>query len=101
MRSIEHWIDGALKPSSGSVTSSVYNPATGQQQAQVVIGSSADVDAAGAHGRAVMIVAELPEFRKPVSCCAPCPPRIAPIFLAWRCRHVKSNKFEKKLDMKI
>ena len=46
VRSIEHWIDGALKPSSGSVTSSVYNPATGQQQAQVVIGSSADVDAA-------------------------------------------------------
>ena len=46
MRSIEHWIDGSLTSGSGSGTSAVYNPATGQQQAQMVLGTSADVDAA-------------------------------------------------------
>src|SRR5215208_2113927 len=43
MRTIEHWIGG--KPTSGtpSGTSPVWDPATGAQQAEVVLGSAADV----------------------------------------------------------
>jgi len=43
---IEHWIDGAFTHAVGSATLPVFNPATGQQQAQVALGSAADVDAA-------------------------------------------------------
>jgi malonate-semialdehyde dehydrogenase (acetylating)/methylmalonate-semialdehyde dehydrogenase len=44
MRSVQHWIGG--KPSSGTAQryGPVWNPATGEQQAQVVLGTSADVD---------------------------------------------------------
>jgi malonate-semialdehyde dehydrogenase (acetylating)/methylmalonate-semialdehyde dehydrogenase len=43
MRTIEHWIGG--KPTSGnpSGTAPVWDPATGAQQAEVVLGSAADV----------------------------------------------------------
>jgi malonate-semialdehyde dehydrogenase (acetylating)/methylmalonate-semialdehyde dehydrogenase len=46
MRTIEHWIGG--KPTSGtpSGTSPVWDPATGAQQAEVVLGSAADVEEA-------------------------------------------------------
>jgi malonate-semialdehyde dehydrogenase (acetylating) / methylmalonate-semialdehyde dehydrogenase len=46
MRTIEHWIGG--KPTSGtpSGTAPVWDPATGSQQAEVVLGSAADVDEA-------------------------------------------------------
>jgi malonate-semialdehyde dehydrogenase (acetylating) / methylmalonate-semialdehyde dehydrogenase len=46
MRTIEHWIGG--KPTSGSPTGTapVWDPATGDQQAEVVLGSAADVDEA-------------------------------------------------------
>jgi malonate-semialdehyde dehydrogenase (acetylating)/methylmalonate-semialdehyde dehydrogenase len=46
MRTIEHWIGG--KPTSGSSagTAPVWDPATGAQQAEVVLGSRADVDEA-------------------------------------------------------
>jgi malonate-semialdehyde dehydrogenase (acetylating)/methylmalonate-semialdehyde dehydrogenase len=46
MRTIEHWIGG--KPTSGtpSGTAPVWDPATGIQQAEVVLGSAADVDEA-------------------------------------------------------
>ena len=46
MRTIPHWIGG--KPSTGSAsrTSPVFNPATGAQQAEVVLASAADVDEA-------------------------------------------------------
>jgi malonate-semialdehyde dehydrogenase (acetylating) / methylmalonate-semialdehyde dehydrogenase len=46
LRTIEHWIAG--KPTTGSSdrTAEVFNPATGEQQAQVCLGSAADVDAA-------------------------------------------------------
>ena len=46
MRTITHWIGG--KPSTGSAsrTSPVLNPATGAQQAEVVLASAADVDEA-------------------------------------------------------
>ena len=46
MRTITHWIGG--KPASGTSTrtSPVWNPATGEQQAEVVLANSADVDEA-------------------------------------------------------
>ncbi len=46
MRTIEHWIGG--QPTAGSSTrvGPVYNPATGEQQAQVLLATPADVDAA-------------------------------------------------------
>ena len=46
MRTITHWIGG--KPSTGSSTrtSPVFNPATGAQQAEVVLANTADVDEA-------------------------------------------------------
>ena len=51
MRTIEHWIGG--KPTSGtpSGTAPVWDPATGIQQAEVVLGSAADV------GEAVRVAA--------------------------------------------
>jgi malonate-semialdehyde dehydrogenase (acetylating)/methylmalonate-semialdehyde dehydrogenase len=46
MRTIEHWIDG--KPTSGTPSGAapVWDPATGIQQAEVVLGTAADVDEA-------------------------------------------------------
>ncbi|GAA0472628.1 methylmalonate-semialdehyde dehydrogenase (acylating) [Paractinoplanes deccanensis] len=46
MSTIEHWIDGELTAGSGDRRGHVYNPATGQQQHEVVLGSAEDVDAA-------------------------------------------------------
>ncbi len=46
MRTIEHWIDGRLTAGSSSRHAPVFNPATGAQQAQVVLASRADVEAA-------------------------------------------------------
>ena len=46
MKTIEHWINGSSAPGSGSATQPVFNPATGAEQARVVLGGSADVDAA-------------------------------------------------------
>ncbi len=51
MRTIEHWIEG--RPSTGESTrrGEVYNPATGEQQAEVVLATRGDVDAAVASAR--------------------------------------------------
>ena len=46
MRTIEHWIDGAATPGAATRHAPVWNPATGEQQAQVVLAEPADVDAA-------------------------------------------------------
>jgi malonate-semialdehyde dehydrogenase (acetylating) / methylmalonate-semialdehyde dehydrogenase len=46
VKTIEHWIDGAPTPGTATRTSPVWNPATGEQQADVVLGSTSDVDAA-------------------------------------------------------
>ncbi|MDP9396601.1 MAG: CoA-acylating methylmalonate-semialdehyde dehydrogenase [Actinomycetota bacterium] len=46
MRTIEHWIGGKPTPATSTRTSPVYNPATGQQQASVLLASKADVDEA-------------------------------------------------------
>ncbi|MEW2299751.1 CoA-acylating methylmalonate-semialdehyde dehydrogenase [Streptomyces sp. NPDC006655] len=46
MTTIQHWIDGALTQGAATATQPVFNPATGAEQAQVVLGGRADVDAA-------------------------------------------------------
>jgi len=51
VRTIEHWIDGATTAGTSSRTAPVYNPATGEQQAEVVLAARADVDAAVASSK--------------------------------------------------
>jgi malonate-semialdehyde dehydrogenase (acetylating)/methylmalonate-semialdehyde dehydrogenase len=46
LRTIEHWIAGKTTSGSSDRTAPVFNPATGQQQAEVVLAATADVDAA-------------------------------------------------------
>ena len=43
MRTIEHWIGGKATPGTSTRTAPVYNPATGAQQANVVLASQQDV----------------------------------------------------------
>ncbi|MEV4704382.1 CoA-acylating methylmalonate-semialdehyde dehydrogenase [Actinoplanes sp. NPDC049316] len=46
MTTIEHWIGGGTTSGTGSRRAPVYNPATGQQQHEVLLAEAADVDAA-------------------------------------------------------
>jgi malonate-semialdehyde dehydrogenase (acetylating)/methylmalonate-semialdehyde dehydrogenase len=46
LRIITHWIGGKSDPGSSTRTSPVWNPATGDQQAEVALASTADVDTA-------------------------------------------------------
>jgi malonate-semialdehyde dehydrogenase (acetylating) / methylmalonate-semialdehyde dehydrogenase len=46
MRTIEHWIDGKATAGSSTRTAPVFNPATGAQQAEVMLASKSDVDTA-------------------------------------------------------
>ncbi|WP_405653720.1 CoA-acylating methylmalonate-semialdehyde dehydrogenase [Streptomyces sp. NBC_00019] len=48
MTTIQHWINGAPVQGTATATATqpVFNPATGAEQAQVVLGGAADVDAA-------------------------------------------------------
>jgi malonate-semialdehyde dehydrogenase (acetylating)/methylmalonate-semialdehyde dehydrogenase len=46
MRTIEHWIGGAATRAGSSRTAPVWNPATGEQQAEVLLAAPADVDTA-------------------------------------------------------
>src|SRR4051794_25238234 len=46
MATIEHWIGGAFTAGSSDRRGPVFNPATGQQQHEVVLAEPADVDAA-------------------------------------------------------
>jgi malonate-semialdehyde dehydrogenase (acetylating)/methylmalonate-semialdehyde dehydrogenase len=46
MATIEHWIGGGFTAGTGSRRGAVYNPATGQQQHEVVLAATEDVDAA-------------------------------------------------------
>lgn len=41
---IEHWIDGRATRGTGARFSPVFDPATGEQRAQVVLASRADAD---------------------------------------------------------
>ena len=51
MRTIDHWIAGKHTEGRGERTSPVFNPATGQQQAELRLGSPADVESAIAAAR--------------------------------------------------
>ncbi|GDY28409.1 CoA-acylating methylmalonate-semialdehyde dehydrogenase [Gandjariella thermophila] len=44
MRTIEHWINGAATSAGSTRTGPVWNPATGQQQAEVLLAEPSDVD---------------------------------------------------------
>jgi malonate-semialdehyde dehydrogenase (acetylating)/methylmalonate-semialdehyde dehydrogenase len=46
VRTIEHWIGGKATSAASTRTSPVWNPASGQQQAQVVLATTSDVDEA-------------------------------------------------------
>jgi malonate-semialdehyde dehydrogenase (acetylating)/methylmalonate-semialdehyde dehydrogenase len=46
MRTIDHWVGGKSTSGSGERRGRVWNPATGEQQAEVALASRADVDAA-------------------------------------------------------
>ncbi|RHW23935.1 methylmalonate-semialdehyde dehydrogenase (CoA acylating) [Nocardioides immobilis] len=46
MRTIDHWIDGALAGGTSTRRSDVWNPATGERQAEVMLAAPADVDTA-------------------------------------------------------
>ena len=46
MRTIEHWIGGTGTAGAGTRRGPVWNPATGAQQAEVVLAEPSDVDAA-------------------------------------------------------
>ncbi|HEX6254898.1 MAG TPA: CoA-acylating methylmalonate-semialdehyde dehydrogenase [Euzebyales bacterium] len=46
MRTIKHWINGEPAIGDSTRAAPVWNPATGQQQAEVVLASTTDVDAA-------------------------------------------------------
>ena len=46
MRKIEHWIGGCETTGASTRTAPVWNPATGDQQAEVLLAETADVDAA-------------------------------------------------------
>lgn len=52
MRTIDHWIDNRLVPSTSGSTSPVFNPATGEQTAMVGLASVAEVDAVVASAKA-------------------------------------------------
>ena len=51
MRTIEHWIGGKADDRGSTPHGPVWNPATGAQQAEVLLASAADVDAAVAAAR--------------------------------------------------
>jgi malonate-semialdehyde dehydrogenase (acetylating)/methylmalonate-semialdehyde dehydrogenase len=46
VKTIEHWIAGKPTTGTGDRTAPVYNPATGEQQAEVVLAAQTDVEAA-------------------------------------------------------
>jgi malonate-semialdehyde dehydrogenase (acetylating)/methylmalonate-semialdehyde dehydrogenase len=50
-KTIQHRIGGAETPGGSTRTAPVWNPATGEQQAEVLLAERADVDAAVAAAR--------------------------------------------------
>ena len=56
MRTIEHWIDNQHTSGSSTRRGTVWNPATGKQQAEVLLSEPADVTAAVASARAAFDV---------------------------------------------
>jgi malonate-semialdehyde dehydrogenase (acetylating)/methylmalonate-semialdehyde dehydrogenase len=54
MNNIQHWIDGKVVESTSGRTGPVFNPATGEQTAEVALASVAEVDAAVAAAQAAL-----------------------------------------------
>jgi malonate-semialdehyde dehydrogenase (acetylating)/methylmalonate-semialdehyde dehydrogenase len=52
VRTVTHWIEGEPATGASTRTSPVWNPATGEQQAEVLLASAADVDTAVRSARA-------------------------------------------------
>ncbi len=52
MREVLHWIDGAMRGSASARRGDVFNPASGEVQARVVLGGAVDLDAAVASATA-------------------------------------------------
>src|SRR3954453_21934191 len=46
LRTIEHWISGKASAGTSDRIAPVYNPATGEQQAKVLLAAETDVEAA-------------------------------------------------------
>ena len=46
MRTVQHWVGGTVTSGASTRTWPVWNPATGEQQAEVLLAEAADVDAA-------------------------------------------------------
>ena len=51
MNTIQHWIGGSTTTGASTRTAPVFDPATGQQQAEVLLAETGDVDAAVAAAR--------------------------------------------------
>ncbi len=64
LRTIDHWINGALVPSASGRTSPVYNPATGEVQAEVGLASIAEVDLAVANAKETFVTWRLTSLSK-------------------------------------
>ncbi len=64
-QTVAHWIGGRAETGSSQRSSPVYNPATGQVSAQVMLGGSAEVDAAVQAARAAFSAwADTPPIRR-------------------------------------
>ena len=62
---VGHWIGGRRAPSSGERSQTVWNPATGAAARRVLLGTTADVDAAVAAARAAQPAwGEMPPIRR-------------------------------------
>jgi len=54
MKTLEHWINGASSAGTSGRKGQVFNPATGEQTAEVCLANNADVDAAVAAAKAAL-----------------------------------------------
>ena len=55
MKQIGHWINGKMVAGTSGRTADVFNPATGEVQAQVALASTAELDAAVADAAAAQV----------------------------------------------
>ncbi len=53
---IEHWVGGTTTAGASTRRAPVYNPATGAQQAEVLLAETGDVDAAVAAAKDAFVV---------------------------------------------
>ena len=55
MKTIQHFIDGKIYPGESKKTGKVFNPATGEQSAEVKLASTKDVDKAVANAKKAFV----------------------------------------------